>query len=336
MAPILTRRRPPVTSSRPARGRALYAPQMVGSADTPPAPYDEFAYFKENADEFGIAWDGPPTVRRESVEVAPGRRLSALVWGAGEPELVLLHGGSQNAHTWDTVALALRRPLVAIDLPGHGHSDDLDADVQGGAPLLPAMATDVGIALGALAPHARGIVGMSMGGLTALTLCASDATAAPRVAFIDITPGVTPAKAAHIVAFVQGPETFATFDEILARTIEHNPTRSVESLRRGVLHNARHQEDGSWIWRHRRGPRPVVGRGVDNQALWEELGGLRIPVLLVRGMAKGSVVDDEDEAEFRRRLPEARVAHVEGAGHSVQGDRPVELASLLDEFIPRP
>ena len=36
---------------------------------------------------------------------------------------VLLHGGSQNAHTWDTVAMALDRPLVAIDLPGHGHSD---------------------------------------------------------------------------------------------------------------------------------------------------------------------------------------------------------------------
>ena len=39
------------------------------------------------------------------------------------PELVLLHGGAQNAHTWDTVALALGRPLLAIDLPGHGHSD---------------------------------------------------------------------------------------------------------------------------------------------------------------------------------------------------------------------
>ena len=35
---------------------------------------------------------------------------------------MLLHGGGQNAHTWDTVALALGRPLIAIDLPGHGHS----------------------------------------------------------------------------------------------------------------------------------------------------------------------------------------------------------------------
>ena len=81
-------------------------------------PYDEFSMFHENAEEFGLPYDGPPTVRRESVEVDAGRRSSALVWGDAEPELVLLHGGAQNAHTWDTVALALDRPLVAVDLPG--------------------------------------------------------------------------------------------------------------------------------------------------------------------------------------------------------------------------
>ena len=85
--------------------------------------YDEFGLFHENAAEFGIAYDGPPTVRREFVGVGDGRRLSALVWGDGPPELVFIHGGAQNAHTWDTVALDLGCPLIAVDLPGHGHSD---------------------------------------------------------------------------------------------------------------------------------------------------------------------------------------------------------------------
>jgi pimeloyl-ACP methyl ester carboxylesterase len=58
-----------------------------------------------------------------------------------------------------------------------------------------------------------------------------------------------------------------------------------------------------------------------------------VPLLLVRGMAAGSVVDDADEAELLKRLPAARVEHVDGAGHSVQGDRPIELARLLDEFV---
>jgi pimeloyl-ACP methyl ester carboxylesterase len=38
----------------------------------------------------------------------------------GEFDLVLLHGGGLNAHTWDVFALAAKRPLLAVDLPGHG------------------------------------------------------------------------------------------------------------------------------------------------------------------------------------------------------------------------
>src|SRR2546425_1056517 len=86
------------------------------------AEYDEFGMLHENASEVGLAIT-TPAVERRSVEVPSGNELSALVWGEGPAELVLLHGGAQNAHTWDTVALALGRPLVAIDLPGHGHSD---------------------------------------------------------------------------------------------------------------------------------------------------------------------------------------------------------------------
>ena len=35
---------------------------------------------------------------------------------------MLLHGGGQNAHTWDTVILGLGVPALAVDLPGHGRS----------------------------------------------------------------------------------------------------------------------------------------------------------------------------------------------------------------------
>ena len=124
--------------------------------------YDEFSMFQDNAAEYGLAYDGPPIVRREHVEVAPGRSLSALVWGDAPPELVLLHGGGQNAHTWDTVALALDRPLVAIDLAGHGHSDPIP---DGEAVDHASGARDVAAAIRALAPDARVVTGMSLGGL---------------------------------------------------------------------------------------------------------------------------------------------------------------------------
>ena len=59
---------------------------------------------------------------------------------------------------------------------------------------------------------------------------------------------------------------------------------------------------------------------------------VRIPIMLVRGGAFGSVVDDIDEAELRRRQPSARIQLVREADHSIQGDQPVELAGLLAEF----
>lgn len=299
-------------------------------------PYDEFGLFHENAEEFGLPYDGPPVVRRESVEVAPGRSLSALVWGDTPPELVLLHGGAQNAHTWDTVAMALDRPLVAIDLPGHGHSD---APAEGSL-RVQQNAADVAAAVRGLAPGAHAVVGMSLGGLTTIALADQHPDLVRKVVLVDVTPKVEGPGAAAIVAFVNGPESFADFDELLARTIEFNPTRSESSLRRGILHNALQREDGSWVWRYRRfleragDDAGEVERQLPSEDLWDAVGRIQVPLMLVRGMRPGSVVDDEAEAELLRRLPTARVEHVAEAGHSVQGDDPLTLARLIDDFVP--
>jgi pimeloyl-ACP methyl ester carboxylesterase len=197
--------------------------------------------FHENAEEFGIAYDGPPVVRRTSAEVEPGRSLSALVWGDGPPELVFLHGGAQNAHTWDTVALALRRPLVAIDLPGHGHSDG----GRNGSLDVRANAEDIAAAVRTLASDAAAVIGMSLGGMTTLALADVAPDVVRKAVLVDVTPGVDGQKASQIVAFINGPVSFSSFDEILARTVEFNPGRTVASLRRGILHNATQQDDGS-------------------------------------------------------------------------------------------
>jgi pimeloyl-ACP methyl ester carboxylesterase len=290
-------------------------------------PYDEFGLFRDNAIEAGLSWDGPPLVQRETVEVAPAQRMSALVWGQTPPELVLVHGGAQNAHTWDTVALALGRPLVALDLPGHGHSD-WKAD---GAYHPTQMASDVAVAVEALAPNAAAVVGMSMGGLTSIALASQRPDLVRRLALVDVTPGVDEVKGAAIAAFVSGPQSFASFDEILARTIEHNPTRSESSLRRGVLHNAVQQADGSWRWRYDLGRRPEGAR-LAVAPLWDDLESIKAPLVLYRG-SLSPVVDDADVAELLRRRPDAKIVVVEGAGHSIQGDRPVELARLVQAFV---
>jgi pimeloyl-ACP methyl ester carboxylesterase len=298
-------------------------------------PYDEFSMFHENAEEFGLPYDGPPIVRREFVEVGPDRRLSALVWGDAPSELVFLHGGAQNAHTWDTVAMALDRPLVAIDLPGHGHSDGGREGIIG----LDANAEDVAAAIRVLAPDALAVIGMSLGGMTTIALADHAPELVRKVVLVDVTPGVNERKSSTIAEFINGPESFDSFDDLLARTIEYNSTRTESSLRRGILHNAEQREDGTWVWRYQRfrasEPTPAEGEsGHPNfQYLWDAVSRIQVPLLLARGMREQSVVDDDDEVELLRRLPDAQVEHFEEAGHSLQGDTPVELAQSINRFV---
>lgn len=299
--------------------------------------YDEFALFHENIAEYDLATvnaavTSHPQVLRIAHRLADGRDVSFLKWGEADPELVLVHGGSQNAHTWDTVALGLGRSLLAVDLPGHGHSSWRDDAAYSPA----SMADDLAEVMRVHAPNASIVVGMSLGGLTSLALASRAPDLVRSLALVDITPGVTGAKAKAVLDFVNGPQAFASFDDLLARTIEHNPTRTVSSLRRGILHNARQLDDGSWQWRYDRRSHvrdsnadPVPGSALEE--LWAAIGALHCPLTLFRG-GMSPVVDDADVTELMRRNPAATVVVVDGAGHSIQGDKPVELTALLADL----
>ena len=294
--------------------------------------YDEFAMFGENISEYELRASAKPNVERTSCVLSDGRTLSALKWGTQSPELTLVHGSAQNAHTWDTVALAMGVPMIAIDLPGHGHSSwRSDGNYEPSV-----LAPDVATAIETWAPKTRLVVGMSLGGLTTLALAGQRPDLVLTLANVDITPGVNSQKAKAITDFVNGPQSFASFEDLLARTIEHNPTRSESSLRRGILHNAKQQADGSWQWRYDRSTHPSPQDS--NQrierlaALWDVISNLKCPFTLFRG-GTSPVVDDADVAELLRRKPNSQVIVVDGAGHSIQGDRPVELADALTRLM---
>ena len=302
--------------------------------------YDEFGLFHENASEYDLTLAGPPSVRRVEVPVEGSRAISALVWGTGTPQIVFLHGGAQNAHTWDTVILTLGPDLsaVAVDLPGHGHSGwrtDGKYSPQN-------MADDVAVAIAELAPDAALIVGMSMGGMTSIELAVRHPHLVRRLLLVDVTPGVNAQKAKAITDFVDGPQSFPDFASLLARTMEHNPTRTESSLRRGILHNAHQLDDGSWQWNYDRGSHrrasdtpPGAPDEIASGAspLWDDFQAIACPLLLARGSVS-PVVDDDDVAEARRRQPAIEVEVVDGAGHSIQGDRPLELAAIIRRFAP--
>jgi pimeloyl-ACP methyl ester carboxylesterase len=253
-------------------------------ADSQSDDYDEFAMLGDNAAEAGLAVRSPPLVARRWFTVADRLVLSALVWEETEPDLVFLHGGGQNAHTWDTVALALERPLIAIDLPGHGHSgrrEDRDYGPWRNAEAVAAVIEQA-------APAAKGVIGMSLGGATTIRLAAKRPDLVRRAIIIDVTPQardpsrtMTPAERGA-VALVNGPPTYDSFEAMAAAAMSASPNRPRSAVERGVRHNAYRLPDGRWAWRYDLfGERP---RGVtDFTSLWEDISAITVPVMLVVG-----------------------------------------------------
>lgn len=294
---------------------------------------DEFASLGEVADELGLDRAATPPVARRSVQVDAGQQLSVLVWGDAEPEVVFLHGGGQNAHTWDLVVTALGRPAIAIDLPGHGHSSWRADQDYGPGRNAPAVAE----VISQLAPAAAGVVGMSLGGLTLIRLAAIRPELVRRAVIVDVTPGSGAAHAQMTAAergatqLISGPRSFASLEEMVELAVRASPRRPASAVRRGVRHNARQQPDGTWTWRYDLRNAPT-DRQTGFGSLWDDLPGFAVPVMLVRG-GDSAFVTPDDLAEVTRRLPALRVEVVPGAGHAVQSDQPLALTRLISQFL---
>lgn len=284
---------------------------------------DEFALLPENAEQAGVT-HVPPVQRIDTGEI------SALKFGEQAPKVVFLHGGGQNAHTWDTVIVGLGEPALAVDLPGHGRSAWRDDGDYG-----PKLAAELIIpVLREHAPSPALVVGMSLGGLTALRIAATAPDLVPQLVLVDVTPSaperhtqMTEAQKGT-VALVQGERTFPSFAAMLEVTVAAAPHRDRNSLRRGVFHNSKRLDDGTWTWRY-----DSFRKGEGFEGLWDDVASISMPTTLVRG-ANSFFVNDDDAAQFARDAPGfQRTIVVADSGHSVQSDQPLRLIEILRQVL---
>jgi pimeloyl-ACP methyl ester carboxylesterase len=285
----------------------------------------EFDFLAEEAAEVGAPPQLPP-VRRFGV-TTPDGALSGLEWGEA-PELTLLHGGGLNAHTWDGTILALGRPALALDLPGHGDSawrDDFDYSPR-------RLAAAVAGVLDAVRPGTRqAVVGQSLGAHAAIALAQARPDLVSRLVLVDASPGQRLEDAAQVTDFLAGPSVFGSREEIVEKALAAGIGSSRSALWRGVVLNTRVRADGTVVFKHHlASPPPGARFTVDFTEEWSALTASTTPVLLVRA-ARGFLSPPVVE-EFRARLPRAEVVEID-SGHNVQEQRPAALAATISGFL---
>ena len=197
------------------------------------------------------------TAPAELAIALPSLTLHAQVWGADDaPPLLALHGWLDNAGSWARLAprLASRHRVIALELPGHGHSDHLPAGTH--YHFIDYVRAVLG-AIDALALARCDLLGHSLGaGVAALV-----AAAAPeRVERLLLIEGLGPLgdDGAHTLQrFRDGLQAAARADRPLRlfRDIEHAVSaRAIASglraeLARPIVERGLRRSAEGWQWR---------------------------------------------------------------------------------------
>lgn len=263
-----------------------------------------------------------------------GRRFRYLDWpGDGEP-ILFLHGGAQTAHTWDVCCLAMgdRYRRIALEQRGHGESDWCAVDDYS----IGAHCADIERFVDHLGVARIAVAGMSMGGINALAWAARNPARASALIVVDVAPDIQYAGAKRAVdAAGSAQGTFRSLDEALGRALAFRSDRDPELLRAALSRNLRRLAPDEWSWKYDR--RIFADTGVDailaeRRPLWEEVGAITCPTLVVRG-DRSDVLHAADAARLTKALPRAREVLIARAGHSVQSDNPKDLAAAIVGFL---
>lgn len=267
---------------------------------------------------------------RDATTILGGLRFHYLDWGtAGRPPVLLLHGGAQTAHSWDEVAPDLLRDhhVLALDQRGHGDSD-WDPD---GTYRRDAFVGDVRAFLDDQGWTAATVFGLSMGGLNTIAFAAAHPERVRGIVVVDVAPTIekkgTDAIRAQLSTFV-----FDSFEEAVAHAHAFNPRRSLENIRVRMRHGLKQLPDGRWTYKFD----PRIGSGAESnlEGLWEAIGRIRCPALIVRG-AESPILARETAERFVGELPGAEAVEIPGAGHSVMGDNPSGFLAAVRPFLDR-
>jgi len=273
------------------------------------------------------------TAADELIEMR-GLRFHYRDWpaqNADAPDLVLLHGFTGHARSWDAFAEAMtdRYRVLALDQRGHGETGWAAADKYAAGE----MVDDLAAFVAALRLQRLTLLGLSMGGNVAIHYGGRRPAELARLVIVDIGPEIVASGAARIQTGVQTKDVFESRDEAFAAARAANPTPPEAHHRHRVDHSLMRTEDGRWTYRYDRALRsPGAVRARDTEAGWRAVANISAPTLLIRGETS-----DILSPEIAQRMLDANanivMSTVAGSGHSVPLDKPEGFLAACREFL---
>lgn len=243
---------------------------------------------------------------------------------AGTP-VVMIHGFGGDKETWLMLAPRLRgRPLLLVDLPGHGRSTTV-----GSARATPAaMGTAVVALLDAHGIRQAHLCGNSMGGGIALWIARNHPA---RVASLTLVASVAPelAESELTRALARGENLLIPGTEDADRFVKlvtEKPPRVPRAVAR-------------YVAARRAAARPVLEalfRGwveaTAETGLPHDLEAVTQPTLIVHG-ARDRIIHPDTARKVHTRLPRSRLELLDGIGHVPQLEAPGAVARLVARHL---
>ena len=260
-----------------------------------------------------------------------GMNFHYLEWGEpGNPLIVMLHGGSQQAHSWDFVSLPLSEHfhIIAMDQRGHGDSDWApDGDYS-----LEAHQGDIDGFIQALGLSGFNLIGHSMGGRNSYVWASRHPEALNSLVIVDTGPVAQSRGRNRIQNFRELPDELDTFEEFADRVQEYTG-RTREQTLGALKYSIRQRADGKWSWKYdkllRTSGRPAPQWSPDQ--LWEAVAKIICPTLVVRG-GDSDIFADETMQQMQQVIPNCATVTVPNAGHLVAGDNPADFLTAVRSF----
>jgi len=259
--------------------------------------------------------------------------LNYEIIGSGSiRKCIFLHGVLGQGKNWRSFArhLSSEYQCLIYDQRGHGKSEQPSSGYT-----MEIMAQDLRGLIGNLGWDSGkvDIVGHSMGGRVALTFANQFADLVGKLVIVDIGPQSNWVSMESILTMVESvPVPFPDRAQAKSYLVSEFQERHGAAMAQFMLTNIGALENGEWGWVFSKSGLKQILTESRLKDHWDAFKSLNMPTLLLRG-EKSTYLSLEDFKKIQEANPKIVGQQINGAGHWLHAEKPVETLKALKSFF---